>query len=185
MLGKIVEYVDQGKFICALVQGEEGKRLRVMNQNGREMKLPLARVVHISDKRFSAANREDTMALLQETASHRQAMMEPINLQEIWELAVSEDQDAFPAPFFAELAFAEEATDDHVAAFLRCVFGDKFFFKYKEGKVLVHPEEVVEQLQVMAQKEQEKEELLEKGAQGLRAIFEGDSAHDWPERRQC
>ncbi len=185
MLGKIVEYVDQGKFICALVQGEDGKRLRVINQNGREMKLPQARIVHLSDKKFSADSREAAMALLQETAARRQAMMGPINLQDIWELAVGEEQAAFPAPFFAELAFAEAATDDHVAAFVRCVFGDRYYFKYKEGRVQVHSQEVVEQLQVMAHKEQEKEALLEKGGQGLRAIYDGDAACDWPERQLC
>lgn len=185
MLGKIVEYVDQGKFICALVQGEDGKRLRVMNQNGREMKLPQGRIVHVTAKKFSAGSREDVMALLQETSSRRQAMMDPINLEEIWELAVSEEQAAFPAHFFAELAFAEDATDDHVAAFLRCVFSDRFYFKYKEGKVKVHSQEVVEQLRVMAQKEQEKEELLANGAHGLRAVYDGDASHDWPERDLC
>ncbi len=185
MLGKIVEYVDQGRFICALVQGEEGKRLRVINQNGREMKLPAARIIHVTDNKFSADSRESAMALLQDTSARRQAMMEPISLRDIWELAVSEDQDAFPAHFFAELAFAEDASDDHVAAFLRCVFADKFYFKYKEGKVLVHSEEVVEQLQIMAQKEQEKKELLEQGAQGLRAIYEGDGAYQWPDRQHC
>ncbi|MBU0682490.1 MAG: RNB domain-containing ribonuclease [Proteobacteria bacterium] len=156
-----------------------------MNQNGREMKLPLARIVHVTDKKYSAASREDIMALLQETAARRQAMMEPINLQEIWELAVSEEQSSFPALFFAELAFAEDVTDDHVAAFLRCVFADKFYFKFKEGQVLVHSQEVVEQLQVMARKEQDKEALLENGAHGLRAIYDGDAAYDWPERKRC
>jgi len=183
--GKIVEYVEQGKFFCALVQGEEGKRLRVVNQNGREMKLPLGRVVHASERKFAASSREDAMALLQDTDVRRQAMMEPINLADIWELAVAEEQDAFDARFLAELAFADAATDDHVAAFLRCVFVDKFFFKYREGQVLVHSHEVVEQLQIMARKEQEKQELLKEGARGLRAIYDGAADYQWPERQLC
>lgn len=185
MLGKIVEYVDQGKFICALVQGVDGKRLRVINQNGREMKLPLARIVHLSDKKFSVDSRESAMALLQETAARRQALMGAINLQEIWELAVVEEQDAFPALFLAELAFAGDVADEHVAAFIRCVFVDRYYFKYKEGKVQVHSEEVVEQLQIMARKEQEKEELLGEGAQGLRSIYDGDVDYDWSDRQRC
>jgi exoribonuclease-2 len=183
--GKIVEYVDQGKFVCGLVLEEEGKRLRVINQNGREVKLPAARVVHLTDTRYSVSVREDVMALLQDIAARRQAMMEPIDLREIWELAVAEEQDAFPAPFLAELAFAEAATDDHVAAFVRCVFADRFYFKFKEGKVLVHSQEVVEQLQAMVRKEQEKEALLDQGAQGLRAIYAGDANHEWPQRQIC
>lgn len=185
MQGKIVEYVEQGKFFCALVQGEDGKRLRVVNQNGREMKLPLGRVVHASDRKFAAASREDAMALLQDTNAGRQAMMEPINLADIWELAVAEEQDSFSPGFLAELAFADAATDDHVAAFLRCVFNDKFFFKYREGQVLVHSQKVVEQLQVMARKEQEKQKLLAEGARGLRAIYDGAGDYQWPERELC
>ncbi len=185
MLGKIIEYVEQGKFICALVLEEEGKRLRVITQNGREMKVPQARVVHLADKSFAAHSREDVMALLQETAARRQAMMAPIDLPEIWELAVEEAQSSFFPRFLTELVFAEGATDDHVAAFLRAVFADRFYFKYKEGKVQVHSQEVVEQLQGMARKEEEKEELLEKGAHGLRAIYEGEGGFDWPERRRC
>ena len=184
MQGKIIEYVDQSKFICALVQQENGKRLHVLNQNGREVKLPVGRVVHITDKRYSVTSREDILHILRDLAETRSHMMETINLEEIWELAVEEDESAFPARFLAELAFEGAVTDDHVAAFLRCVFKDPFFFKYKAGKVQVHSAQVVDQLQLKAEKEQEKELLLETGAKGLRAIFDGEDV-DWPEKDKC
>ena len=185
MQGKIVEYVEQGRFVCALVQEEAGKRLRVVNQNGREIKLPQSRLVHVSGQRYSASGREDIMALLQDVSVRRQDMMAPIDLSEIWELAVEEDDSAFTPQFLTELAFAEDADDDHVAAFLRCVFADRFYFRYREGKVQVHTAEIVEQLKVKAEKEAEKAELLSLGALGLREIYNGNADYDWPQRQQC
>ncbi|MEN8141571.1 MAG: ribonuclease catalytic domain-containing protein, partial [Thermodesulfobacteriota bacterium] len=185
MQGKIVEYVEQGRFICALVQEEAGKRLRVVNQNGREMKLPAGRLVHLSQGTASAQGREEIMALLQGVSERRQALMDPIDLAEIWELAVEEEGASFTPKFLTELAFAEAADDDHVAAFLRCVFADRLFFKYREGRVQVHSAEIVEQLRVKAQREHEKEELLAQGAAGLAAIAGGQGDYAWPGRQRC
>jgi exoribonuclease-2 len=182
--GKIIEYVDQSKFICALVQQENGKRLHVLNQNGREVKLPVGRIVHATEKRYSVTSREDILQVLGDVAQRRLAMMAPINLEEIWQLAVEEGDTSFTARFLTELAFAESATDDHVAAFLRCVFSDTLYFKYKAGKVQVHSAEVVEQLKHAAEKALEKEELLEACAAGVRAIFDGEDA-DWPGKENC
>ena len=185
MQGQIVEYVEQGRFICALVMEEVGKRLRVMNANGRELKLPLGRVVHVAMKRHNIAGREDIMALLQETSSRRQELMGPIDLAEIWELAVEEEESSFTPQFLTELVFGEEADDDRVAAFLRCVFAERFYFKYREGKVQVHSAEIVKQLKQKAAKEARQDELLTQGALGLRAIYQGQGDYQWPQRQEC
>ena len=185
MQGKIVEYVEQGRFICALVLEEAGKRLRVMNQNGREMKLPQARLVHLSGSTSQASGREQIMELLQLISQKRQELMENIDLAEIWELAVEEESSSFTPAFLTELVFNQGADDDHVAAFLRAVFQDRFFFKYREGKVQVHSSEIVEQLKIKAEKEAQKEELLSQGGQGLAKIYQGEVDYDWPQRQEC
>ncbi|MFO7584563.1 MAG: hypothetical protein R6W69_07525, partial [Anaerolineales bacterium] len=65
--GKIVEYIEHGKFICGLVIGEEAKRFRLINQNGREIKLAMARVLHQTDRPVNGgASREDVQLFLQE-----------------------------------------------------------------------------------------------------------------------
>jgi len=38
--GKIIEYLDNGKFVCAFVTECQDKRTRSLNQNGREVNLP-------------------------------------------------------------------------------------------------------------------------------------------------
>jgi exoribonuclease II len=183
---KIIEYVEQGRFICALVLENQDKRLRVLGQNGREMNLPLSRVVHQSAIRYPASDsRAEALRLLQDKARKRQELMAEINLVEVWELAQESSEAAFSPDFLAELAFGQEAGDDRVAAFLRCVFEDRLYFKYKEGMVIAHPAEVVAQLQLRRERELRKEAVLTSGARGLMQLAQGQEPADWPEREAC
>ena len=130
--GSIVEYLDGGRFTCALVLQDTGSRLRLINQNGREVNLPASRVVTTSRSRHAEEmGRDDRINLLKDVARERAALTEAIPLEEIWELAVEEEQDAFAPDFLAELYFGGNLSDDQSAAFLRAVFRDRFFFKFK------------------------------------------------------
>jgi len=185
LLNKIIEYVEQGKFVCGLVLQDQGKRLRILNQNGREMNLPVARVVHQGTVNFSHETREETMRFLKETADRRQSWQQDINLMEIWELAIDENQDSFSARFLAELVFDEDAGDDQIAAFVRAVFSDRVLFRYKDGHILVHSAEKVDQLRDQQEKEKAKELLLCAGSTGLSSLMNGNDPVEWPERDYC
>lgn len=182
--GKIIEYVDNGKFLCAYVQEESGNRLRLLNQNSREVSLPLARVVHENSKPVALA-REQLLALLKETADHRLALMVEVRLEDIWELASAESDADFPPVFLAELCFGAGTGDDQVAALLRCVFSDRLFFKYRDGRIIVHPAAVVEELRGRQEKEQEKENFLEHSGQALALLMAEQEPGDWPGRERC
>ncbi len=170
-VGKLIEYLDSGKFLCAYITGAQAKRLRLINQNGREMNLPLSRVVHCSEKNHSVElPREELTRQLQETAETRKCLMEQINLQEIWELTSDEPSDTFQPAFLAELSFGKDADDDIVAAFLRSVFMDRLFFKYKENKVIAHSAEQVEQLRNQREKEERIQALIAMGAEFLKKV---------------
>ena len=186
--GKLGEYVEQGKFICAFVVEDTGKRLHLLNQNGREVSLSLSRLVHLSQAAsFASAHlpREEMLRGLKEVAERRRELMAQVDLAGIWELAVEEPESVFDPRFLAELSFGEDATDDHVAAFLRSIFIDRLYFKYKEGRITVHSAEVVEQIRHQQEQEQQKEALLENGGRGVLQIWEGDSEAAWPERESC
>ncbi|MEA2114124.1 MAG: ribonuclease catalytic domain-containing protein [Thermodesulfobacteriota bacterium] len=183
--GSIIEYLDGGRFICGLVLQSVGNRLRLLNQNGREMNLPASRVVTVSRTKYPVdISRDDCIALLKDAADKRATLTRDIPLQDIWELASGEEQTSFPPDFLAELYFGGDLTDDQSAAFLRGVFTDRFFFKYKNDMVNVHTPEQVEQLRHQRQKEKEKEEILTTGAGNLQTIMDGGtvSAEQWPDR---
>lgn len=184
--GAIIEYMEQSRFVCAMVVDEDSKRLRLINQNGREVNLPLSRLLHQSAKRHSLTlSRDEQLRLLKEADQARQAMMQQIDLAEIWQLASEEEGASFSPDFLAELAFGEDATDNHVAAFLRSIFVDRLYFKYKEGRVLAHSPEAVDGLRLKQEREKEQESLMSTGAMNLRRLWEGDSTVDWPERGRC
>lgn len=183
--GSIIEYLDGGRFICGLVLQSVGNRLRLLNQNGREMNLPASRVVTVSRTKYPVdISRDDCIALLKDAADKRATLTRDIPLQDIWELASEEEQTSFPPDFLAELYFGGDLTDDQSAAFLRGVFTDRFFFKYKNEMVNVHTPEQVDQLRHQRQKEKEKEEILTTGAENLQTIMDGGnvSAEQWPDR---
>jgi len=184
--GKIIEYVEQGRFFCALVLQDQGKRLRIMNQNGKEINLPSSRVLHQSEQKYpTQLSREEIMQHLLDVAEVRQKMVGEIDLAEIWELAVEEGKESFTTVYLAELCFGFGASDDHVAAFLRAVFVDRFFFKFKDGRIYVHSKEIVEQLREKVEKEQQREEMLEAAARMMQSFMAGQQPSAWQEQDRC
>jgi exoribonuclease-2 len=178
--GKLIEYLDNGKFICGFITEAQPKRVRLINQNGREVNLPASRIIHCSKQSHAVDyDRELLIRTLREATEKRAQLMEQISLEEIWELTVEENANEFDPNFLAELSFGHEVDDDIMAAFLRCIFIDKLYFKYKEGKLRAHSEEQVEQIRQHREKEAQKAELILKGAHTLSEIMRhGDSPHE-------
>ncbi len=183
--GSLIEFIDDGKFICGLVTETGDKRLRLLGQNGRDIKLPPSRIITVSKKTHSLElGRDHLIALLKTTAENRRELAASINLQELWEMTCEEPVNEFSVGFLAELCFNGEVSDDQEAAFLRAVFADRFFFKFKNGRITVYTPEQVEQLRHQQEKEAEKKRLLESGAAALNRIMAGEQVTEqqWPER---
>ena len=185
--GSLVEYIEGGRFLCALVAGVADRKIRLLNQNGREINLPESRIivasrtVHPQD-----ASREELTAALLHRAGRRAALAEAIALDELWEIASEETADEFAVDFLAELQFGAAVDDDQTAAFLRAVFADPLYFKFRNGRIVVHSAEQVEQLQTQRRREAEKAELLARAADNLRLLAKGQPVADgaWPEQEQ-
>jgi len=182
---KIIEYVEQGRFICALALQDNNKRLRVMTQNGRELNLPKARIVYQTEAGSVSRVREEVMAHLRQVGERRQEMADSLDLTDVWELAVEEDDDSFNPRFLTELVFGDGVDGDRVAAFIRAVFRDKLYFKYRNGAIVVHSAEVVEQLRENQERERQREAMLVQGADALVAIMAEKEVPSWPDGDKC
>lgn len=80
--GKVIEYLDNGKFVCGYVTESQPKRVRLLNQNGRELNLPISRVVHCSETYHQGHDdRENLVKLLQDTTRKRRSLMEDVDLE--------------------------------------------------------------------------------------------------------
>ncbi len=174
--GKIIEYLDNGKFVCGFITELQPKRVHLFNQNKREINLPVSRIIHCSLISHAVdTNRDDIVKILLDTNKNRSSLMEEIDLKEIWEIISEENINSFEPDFLAELVFGKEANDDIVSALLRSIFTNKIYFKYKEGKIKVHTPEQVELLEREAVREKKKRQLIQKGSTILRGI-KGDSS---------
>ncbi|MCL1980178.1 MAG: RNB domain-containing ribonuclease, partial [Proteobacteria bacterium] len=164
------------------------KKIHLISQNGHEINLPKARILSVSHQLYpSETSREATAALLRKHSDDRLALAEDIDLEPLWEVVCGESDSEFSAEFLAELHFGTTVDDDQRAAFLRAVFSDPLFFKYKNEKIVAHTPEQVTHLRLQRQREQEKALLLDQAAWGLQAIMRGNAVEesDWPNRQQC
>lgn len=183
--GHLVEFIDAGKFTCAYILDDTGPRLRLLVQNGREINLPASRLTTVSNTVHSLAHNRETLAeQLRKTCERRQNLADSLDLVELWDIACEEPVNEFSVVFLAEMVFGEQVGDDQAAAFLRAVVADRFYFKYKAGRITVHTTEQVEQLQHQLEKEAEQQQLLETAADALRKLMHGEEVSEaqWPER---
>ena len=155
--GSLIEFIDGGTFFCGLVAGVAEKKIQILGQNGREISLPEARVLSVSRQIFPRdASRETITTLLRERCAGRLALAEAIDLEPLWEIVCEESDNEFSPDFLSEMHFGGMVDDDQRAAFLRAVFADPLFFKYKNGKIVAHTPEQVEHLRRQRRREQEK-----------------------------
>lgn len=186
--GSLIEFIDGGKFFCGLVSGVADKKIQLLSQNGREINLPEARVLNVSQQRYSQnGSREAITALLRERSAGRFALAETIDLEPLWEIVCEETDNEFSPDFLTEMHFGGMVDDDQRAAFLRAIFITPLFFKYKNGKIVAHTPEQVEQLLQQRRREEEKAQLLDQAVRGLQGIMRGTpvSEAEWPDRERC
>jgi exoribonuclease-2 len=166
--GKVIEFIDQGRFICTLCLQDKGTRLHLLT--------PLNREVNISPKRallFSKASlntdmpREELLNSLKEIEAKRKKFQEDVHVKELWEL-VRDGQEHFDYVDLAQLCFGEEITDDHISALVRALFDDRLYFKLKDGRFLPHSEEMVNQIIKQRKEEARRETRLKEGGAWLR-----------------
>jgi exoribonuclease-2 len=184
--GRIIEYLENGKFICALVMEDMGSRLRLLNQNSRELNLPLNRVVHRSEQNLlPIPARQDILVILEETAATRALLAEKINLAEIWETVAEKPEEAFTIEFLASLFYNTRPSDDQAAAFLRAVIAHRLYFKYKAGTIRVNSPETVALLQQNQEKEREEKQFIATNTAALLRIREnGRPQPDWKDQHR-
>ncbi len=185
--GSIIEFIDNGIFHCALVTAYTERRLRLLSHSGRELTLPEARVLSVSRELFPWDNRNAAMALLKERGEKRSSIAAGIVLDDLWAIASAEDEDCFAPEFLAELHYGAAPSDDERAAFLRAVFADPFYFKYRNSQINVNSAEQVEQLRHQREQEATRARQLEEAAQWLQRLMQGEqiTTADWPDYDQC
>ena len=85
--GNVIEYIEDQKVICGVVLEARDKRLRILNENGREIKMNTSRLSHQGNERVKLSmNREGLLRELRETAAVRHALQKDVDVASLWEV---------------------------------------------------------------------------------------------------
>lgn len=179
--GKIIEYIDRGKFVCTLCLQDKGNRLLLLTPSNRQVNISQKRVVLITGSTVDISRpREDLLERLRQSEETRYRLKGQVDVQELWELT-KDEQESFDHKYLSQLVFGETATDDHFSALVRALFEDRLYFKMKDGLFRPNSEEKVEQIVRQREEEALKEERLRDGSVWLNAVWQGKK----PEKPSC
>ncbi|MBW1790093.1 MAG: RNB domain-containing ribonuclease [Deltaproteobacteria bacterium] len=179
--GKIVEYIDQGRFVCAVCLQDKGTRLHLLTTSNREVNFSPKRSIIVSDATLNTErSKAELIENLRQAEARRVALKDQVDVQEIWEL-IQDEAEHFTHRYLAQLAFGESIADEHVSALVRALFDDRLYFKLKDGRYLANSEEVVERIVRKREEATRKEERLTEGSAWLKEVLEGNA----PEAPAC
>ncbi|MBW2016318.1 MAG: RNB domain-containing ribonuclease [Deltaproteobacteria bacterium] len=176
--GRIIEYIDQGNFICALCLQDKGNRLHLLTPTNREVNLPPKRAMLVSSEILGVDHsREGLLGKLKQAEEARIRLKEKIDVPALWEL-LKEETGSFEGRYLAELCFGEAVGDQHVSALVRALFEDKLYFKMKDGRFFPNSEERIEQMLKQREEEAAREELLGRGGKWLQDVLDGKDVQE-------
>jgi exoribonuclease II len=179
MLGKFVEYIDQGDFICTICLQDRGTKLHLLTLSNREVNLSPKRALLVSGASLDTdKSREELLDRLRKTEENRERLKGQVNVRELWEL-IKDEKEQFDYRYLAQLCFGKDVTDEHLSGLVRALFEDRLYFRMKDGHFVPNTEERVEQVITQREEETHREERLTKGALWLKDLKDG-KPHDPP-----
>ncbi|MFW6005644.1 MAG: RNB domain-containing ribonuclease, partial [Desulfonatronovibrionaceae bacterium] len=171
--GLIVEYLQNNQPVLAWITETQGSRVRALNINQREIKLPAARILPWTGPGYGREkSREEISHLLSRHNRSRTREQENISTIEIWELAQGDIDQARP-DWFAGLIFTSPGPD-LVAAMGRAMLQDRAHFKFNPPFFEVYPEDVVQERLVQEKAARERERLTSAGREFFRMLWHLD-----------
>jgi exoribonuclease II len=170
--GTIVEYIDNQRIITAAIVEIKKLRVRLLTEQGREVKISAGRLALIGPERLEAGtSRQATIDALKAAARRRQELAAAVDVRELWEVLHSE-QEWIDQTTMAELCF-DDPSGDHRGAVLRAFFKDRTYFKFNPERYFPHAPEKVEQIQHQREEEARRAKLVDSGAQWVRHLVAG------------
>ncbi len=141
--GSVVEYIDREKITCAVVQEVKQRRVRLLTQNNREVKISAARLAEYGNRCLDLSmGRDRLVEALREISSKRDQLAARIDIQELWEVLNSE-QEWIDLETMTAFCFPDSSNGDHASAVMRAFFRNRRYFKFSpEGFFPYTPEEV-------------------------------------------
>ncbi len=178
-LHDVIDYYDNKKISCAYVLEVEDRKLKIINENGKEIRISHARVLMRGQDSAlqTSRSRDDLARRLKELSRIREDHKKEINIRELWEIVHTEASEIEVADL-SELCFGRDASLDRTASLLRAIIEDKTFFKLTNGKIDVATPERVDRALSQKKKEEERAAFRAACAQFLGRLKEKQLSQD-------
>ncbi len=167
--GQIVEYLQNNQPVVAWVCEVQSTRVRALNINQRDIKLPRSRVLPwIGPEYPRESTRQEILELLQQSQQRRQAIQNELDVMEVWSLAQEEITQA-SIFWFANLMWTDPEPDQ-VAALGRAMLQARSHFKFLPPDFEVYPAHVVEKRLEEERVAREKERMISIGKEFFKEL---------------
>ena len=171
--GQLVEYIDRQKILSAVVTEVNPPRLRLLNENDREVNLSESRLVHRGVSRLDLSlGRARTVDQLRESSRRRGALIEQIDIQELWEV-LNTEQEWIDLATMTALCFPNNPNDDHESAVIRAFFRNRKYFKFNADSFFPHTPEQVQAIIFREQEQERRNRMIQEAGEWLHTVLEG------------
>ncbi|MCP4628056.1 MAG: RNB domain-containing ribonuclease [bacterium] len=171
--GRIVEYIDRQKILCAVVLEVKDQRLRLLTENNREIKLSISRLLHRDKTRLNVSMGRDRMVdALREVAGKRKALLSQVDIKDLWEILNSE-QVWIDLETMTEFCFPDSPGGDYESAVIRAFFDDRLYFKFNLDRFFPNSARQVERLTAERLEEERKKRIVDLGGDWLKSLLNG------------
>jgi len=170
--GQVVEYLQNNQPIVSWIQEVQPPRVRVLNINQREVKLPAARVMPWTGPAYTPdLSRQEVLQLLQEHHQKRNSIQEDLDVMDVWSMAQGEIVQA-SIFWFAGLMW-DEPDADRTAALGRAMLQARTHFKFSPPDFEVYSRETAEKKMEEERLHRERERLVSIGRDFFKKLHSG------------
>ncbi len=167
----MVEYIDSKKIICAVVLEVKNQRLRLLTETNREVNLSASRLSHKCEMRLDPSMGRNTLVrTLKEIAGRRNALINHINVKELWEV-LNTEQEWIDLDTMTGFCFPESPSYDHESAVVRAFFTNRLYFKFNHDRFFPHTEDQVEQKIIQERETAHRNRIIKEGGEWLKNVL--------------
>ncbi len=172
----IVDYYDSRKISCGLILEIEVRKIRILNDQGKETKISINRALNCNqDPDFPVNAGKDTqVSRLKAISAEREEIKNKIDLRELWEIIVV-DAEEITLEDLSDLFFGNQNNPSASASLMRAIFEDKTYFKLKADIIEIPSPDRVQQALAQREKELQKTRFTAISAEFIMSLKNSDS----------
>ena len=169
--GNIVEYIDRQKIMCAVVLEVKNQRLRLLTESNREVNLSANRLAHMYKTCLDVSmGRNKMVDTLKEIACRRNALINDIDIKELWEV-LNTEQEWIDLKTMTEFCFPDNPNDDHESAVVRAFFHNRLYFKFHQDRFFPNTQDQVERKIAKERENARRNRVIQEGGDWLANVM--------------